>query len=133
MNTYFIKKLCVFILVILTSIILVSCNDDDDAAGDPMDGLIDNQTPYQVKINFMGIKIIEIAPGVFVRESTFEEGKTYQIQVTVLDDTGNTQEVINSSVYIDKDADKHIINNESCSWYIRIWGESVPFSIESGS
>ncbi|GAK51698.1 hypothetical protein U14_02943 [Candidatus Moduliflexus flocculans] len=132
MKKYWFKTLCLLCVVLLTSVLLVSC-DDDDNDGDPRNGMIENRTPYAVRLNFSGIKIIEIAPNAIVRENALEEGKTYQIQATIFDNAGAVLEVVNSSTYIDKDADDRIVANQTCSWYIRIWGEAVPFTIESAS
>ena len=132
MNAYMKKVLCLLAVVLFTSMLLVSCDDDDDE-GSPRNGAIQNKTPYQVRINFSGIKIVEVPANSVVGESSLEEGKTYQIQTTILDSAGNALEVINTSAYIDKDADDRTINNDTYSWFIRIWGDSVPFTVESAS
>jgi len=132
MKAYMKKVLCLLAVVLFASMLLVSCDDDDDE-GSPRNGAIQNRTPYQVRINFSGIKIIEVPANSVVGESSLEEGKTYQIQTTILDSAGNALEVINTSAYIDKDADDRTINNDTYSWFIRIWGDSVPFTVESAS
>ena len=132
MNAYMKKVLCLLAVVLFTSMLLVSCDDDDDE-GSPRNGAIQNKTPYQVRINFSGIKIVEVPAHSVVGESSLEEGKTYQIQTTILDSAGNALEVINTSAYIDKDADDREIDDDTYSWFIRIWGESVPFTVESAS
>ena len=132
MNAYMKKVLCLLAVVLFTSMLLVSCDDDDDE-GSPRNGAIQNKTPYQVRINFSGIKIVEVPANSVVGESSLEEGKTYQIQTTILDSAGNALEVINTSAYIDKDADDREIDDDTYSWFIRIWGESVPFTVESAS
>ena len=133
MKKYWLKTLCLLFIVLFASVLLVSCDDDDDDEGDPRNGMIENRTPYAVRLNFSGIKIVEIAPNAIVRENALEEGKTYQIQATIFDSAGTALEVVNSSAYIDKDADDRMVGSETCSWYIRIWGEAVPFTIESAS
>ncbi len=132
-TSVFTKKRCFTIILILASLMLISCQDDDDDDGDPRNGYLDNRTPYQVKVNFMGIKISEIASESMIRENALEAGVTYQIQVAILDNSSIPIEVIDSTVYIDKAADDHKINSQICSWYLKIWGETLPFAIESGS
>ncbi len=132
MKKNLIKTLCLLFVVLFASMLLVSC-DDDDEEGSPRNGVLQNRTPYQVRINFSGIKIVEIPANSTVGESSLEEGKTYQLQTTILDSSGNALEVISTSAYIDKDSDEHTVNNNTYSWYIRVWGESVPFTVESAS
>ena len=120
-------------MVMLAALVCVGCDDDDDDDGAPRDGMLENRTPYQIRVNFMGIKIVELPANGVVRESALEQGKTYQVQVTVFDAAGAALEVVNSSAYIDKDADDRVVASQTCSWYLRVWGESVPFTIESAS
>ncbi len=131
MKKNLIKTLSLLFVVLFASMLLVSCDDDEE--GSPRNGVLQNRTPYQVRINFSGIKIVEIPANSTVGDSSLEEGKTYQLQTTILDGSGNALEVISTSAYIDKDADEHTVNNDTYSWYIRIWGESAPVTVESAS
>ena len=122
--------LCVMLLSM--SLFMLSCSDNDD--GDPRDGLLDNQTPYNMRVNFMGVKISEVPTGEMVRENAIEAGTTYQIQVSLVDSTGKTVEILPIfSLYINRSADDNYINDVNCSWYLSVFGDAAPFSMTSGS
>jgi len=120
------------VLVLLMSILMLSCSKDSDT-GDPREGLITNETPHQVQINFESLKVVEVAPNTVVRENAVESRITYSVQITVLGDGGAILDARQLSVYIDKDANDQVAGSVTCSWYIRVFGTTAPFGYEAGS
>ena len=126
------KRVILCLMLLSVSIFMIGCGDDDD--DDPREGLLNNQTPYNIRVNFMGVKISEVPTGEMVRENALEAGTTYQVQVSIVDSTGTVTEVLEThSLYINRSGDDNRINGTTCSWYLSVVGNSSPFSITSGS
>jgi hypothetical protein len=132
MKNHILTKCILCVMLLSMSLFMLSCNDDDDE--DPRDGLLDNQTPYNIRVNFMGVKISEVPTGELVRENALEEGTTYQVQVSLVDAEGTTVEILPiHSLYIDRSADDNRVREKTCSWYLSVFGDASPFSLTSGS
>jgi hypothetical protein len=129
MKISFMKNLCMLLLIFVLSMGMVSCESDDD----DIDGLIYNQTPHRVQVNFLGIKVVELTPGLLLGESALDKGSTYLFQVTVFESSGNVLEVIDSALVIDDNTGDREINNQTASWFIRISGDNPPFNVVSAS
>ncbi|MCP4397633.1 MAG: hypothetical protein GY801_10090 [bacterium] len=132
MENHILKKLILCVMLLSVSVFMSSCSKDDD--GNPRDGLLDNQTPYNIRVNFMGIKISEVPSEEMVRENALDSGTTYQVQVSIVDANGVVIEVLPFySLYVDRSADDNRINEKTCSWYLSVVGQASPFSMTSGS
>lgn len=131
MKTYSFKKFSLFTSMLLISSLLLSCNNSSND-GDPRDGLLDNQTSYNVRVDFRGLKISEIPPGITpVRENAPEANMTHQVDISIVDASANVLEVIPYLLPIDGSADNQRILDLRCSWYLSVTGDT-DFIVSSG-
>ncbi len=131
MKTTHVKTLFLLAFIFMVSMSMLSCSSSSDDKD--VDGLIYNQTPYRVTVNFLGIKIVDLSAGELYTEKGLEKDTTYLFQVTVLDNAGAALEVTDSTIVIDSNTDDRDINGQTCSWFIRISEDSAPFRVVSAS
>lgn len=132
----FTKRLSMF-AIICYSVAAGVCGCDDVSGifgDDPTEGRIKNDTAYYARLNIISHKIMDLPPGNTVKEAALQADRSYQIDITILDETGAAISTIPTySLYIDDDADDQKLDGARCSWFLRIYGTSEPFGVDSGS